>query len=388
MDSTTPPRRRLASRFTPGTWALTGLALVGLNYFFAYSAVDQLKRGSALVAVALGLVLLVSFPAQFVAAAFAFSKHAAKGRTRRLVPGLFAVAAMLGNAWLGFVAGAAALFVGMGGAWGRPLRVRGRQVHADLDEGDDWAHGEQPDVSDLDDATRHALEALWLHDAQKEHASVPAFSRVSWLLAGLGAPPELLRWSHRAAIEEIAHARLCFALAAGYGGRTHTVRPLPELLNAGLGLDGDALAVVMSESLGDGCLLEDFNADVAGECAGVCEEPVTRAALARITREERSHAEFSWAVVEWLLRSAGDPARHALERAISGLDGYVRPTAVARDKHPIVARADPGQLRRHGRLPDERWAELWRDRLALTKERARGLLDSGALRDSRQSVLA
>ena len=38
---------------------------------------------------------------------------------------------------------------------------------------------------------RAALEALWLHDAQKEHASVPAFSRISWMLAAVGAPADV-----------------------------------------------------------------------------------------------------------------------------------------------------------------------------------------------------
>jgi hypothetical protein len=193
------------------------------------------------------------------------------------------------------------------------------------------------------------------------------------MLAAVGAPAELLEWSHRAAIEEIAHARLCFALAAGYGGRTHTVQPIPAMLGAGLGVKGDPIDVLIRESLGDGCQLEDFNADIAAECAAVCEEPATFDVLARIAREERSHAEFSWAVIGWLLdRTAA--ARPALERALAKLDGYARPTAVSWQKRSLVALADPDQLRRHGRLPDERWAELWRERLELTKRRARGLL--------------
>lgn len=110
-----------------------------------------------------------------------------------------------------------------GGAWGRPLRVRGRQLHPELRGGTDWTLGARPDPAGLDPATRRALEALWLHDAQKEHASVPAFSRISWILAALGAPAELLEGAHRAALEEIDHTRRCFALAAGYAGRSHSV---------------------------------------------------------------------------------------------------------------------------------------------------------------------
>ena len=267
-----------------------------------------------------------------------------------------------------------ALFGFGGGSWGRPLRVRGRQIHPELREGTDWEHGERPDPAGLDEPTRAALEALWLHDAQKEHASVPAFARVSWLLAAAGAPAELLRWSHRAAIEEIAHTRLCFALAAGYGGRAHTVEAMPELLGAGLGLDGDVVDTLIGESLGDGCLLEDFNADVAAECAAVCEQPVTRRGLERIAREERSHADFSWAVVDWLVQRDRDGTRPAVVRAIESLARYQQPMAVSAHRRALVQKADPAALRRHGRLPDERWAELWRQRLLQTGQRARTLL--------------
>ncbi len=261
------------------------------------------------------------------------------------------------------------LALAAGGGWGRPLRIRGRQIHPELRGGSDWTRGPRPDPSALDPATRRALEALWLHDAQKEHASVPAFARVSWLLAAVGAPADLLEWSHRAALEEIEHTRLCFALAAGYAGRSHSVRAMPELLSGALDDVGDPLRTLATESLSDGCQLEDFNADVAAECARVCEEPATRAVLEQIAQEERSHADFSWAVLEWLV--AHDPGRvlPALDTASRDLDRYRRPTAVAWQKKGTVAAADPVKLRAHGRLPDERWAELWAARLRATRSR-------------------
>ncbi len=170
-------------------------------------------------------------------------------------------------------------------------------------------------------------------------------------------------------MEEIEHTRLCFALAAGYAGRSHSVRPMPELL-VGLGeIDGDPLIVLATESLTDGCQLEDFNADVAAECASVCREPATREVLQTIAIEERSHAEFSWAVLEWLLDEHGDRVRPALQAALAKLHAYRRPTAVAWDKKRLVAAADPQRLREHGRLPDARWAELWQERLRLTEAR-------------------
>jgi hypothetical protein len=277
---------------------------------------------------------------------------------------------------IGWLLGSVAIALdGMGGAWGRPLRIRGRQLHPELREGSDWTRGAQPNPEHLDTHTRATLEALWLHDAQKEHASVPAFSRISWLLAAVGAPAELLEWSHRAALEEIEHTRLCFALAAGYGGRSHSVEPMPELL---LGMEaGSAPLVTLAlESLGDGCQLEDFNADVAAACARVCREPVTRAVLERIAEEERSHAEFSWALLGWLLERDADRVRPAIENALERLHAYPRPTAVPRDKLVLVALADADALLAHGRLSDARWGELWEQRLRLTNARVRSLLDN------------
>ena len=266
------------------------------------------------------------------------------------------------------------LFAAGGGGWGRPLRVRGRIMHPELTHGSDWTEGDAPDISDLGPPSRAALEALWLHDAQKEHASVPAFGRIGWWLVAVGAPAELVAWAHRSALEEIDHTRRCFALAAAYGGRSHSVQPMPELLVGESDVGGDAIARLAQESLEDGCLLEDYNADIAGLCAVACRAPVTRDVLQRIAREERSHADFSWAVLTWLLATYPDRTRAACERAIAKLAHVARPTAVSTQKRALVARADVAELRRHGRIDDAEWARAWDERLAETRRRAHALL--------------
>lgn len=290
----------------------------------------------------------------------------------RLVMGLLgAIGAIVG--WFGVVV-VAALGSATGGAWGRPLRVRGRQLHPELTDGADWTAGERPARDGLDPATCAALEALWLHDAQKEHASVPAFSRVSWLLAAVGAPPELAIWCHRAALEEIDHAQRCFALAAGYGGRSFTVEPMPDLLLGGLGDVDDPLRTLAIESLTDGCLLEDFNADVAARCAELCEAPATHRVLLQIAREERSHAEFSWATLSWLLARHRERVAPALADTLDRLDRVARPTAATAANQALVDAADAAALRRHGRIDDRAWRQCWTARVAATRDRARELL--------------
>ena len=345
----------LAGALNFGLFVTLGDSIIDDAWFVAFTGLALAQFGFAVAAIVTGILAL-------------------RGKQGGLGPLLLGILSMLG-APLGWFGGILAIGLsGLGGAWGRPLRVRGRQLHPNLRDGADWTRGERPRADDLDAPTRTALAALWLHDAQKEHASVPAFSRVSWMLAAVGAPAELLEGAHRAAMEEIEHTRLCFALAAGYAGEARTVEAMPDLL-LGMEFGDDPLATLAVESLEDGCLLEDYNADVAGACAEACTEPVTLRVLQTIAEEERSHADFSWQVLRWALERDPERVRPAVERALVRLGRYPRPTAVSREKQALVDRADGDAMLAHGRLPDARWAEIWKERLAVTVERTRALLD-------------
>jgi hypothetical protein len=354
-------------------WLCLGAGLLNVLVWFAWI---EAKSGRTLFMVTFSLLALAQFVLAVTAVVQAVRARrlASRGGVGLASLGVFgALVTLAGWGFGGLVGLLAGGGIGFGGAWGRPLRARGRQIHPELRLGTDWTRGERPDATEVSPATRAALEALWLHDAQKEHASVPAFARISWMLAAVGAPPELLRGASRAAVEEIDHAERCFALAAGYGGRTHTVEPMPDLLLGGesslFGAVRDPLGTLVYESVTDGCMLEDFNADVAALCAAACRAPVTRAVLEQIAREERDHAEFSWQVVAWVMAHAPDHARPALDRAVTALDAYPRPTAVSDEKRALVDRADPAELRAHGRLPDTEWAAAWTTRLRATRAR-------------------
>jgi hypothetical protein len=372
MTTESPP---LTGWRRPWRWAGLAFLVLPISIVVWFLALSQ---GGTMLEVGLLVftgLLILQLVLGIVAIVVGVRSHRASGHGHG--PAAVGVLAAL-TAVATWLTGAFFALVAMGGGWGRPLRVRGRQIHPELRCGSDWTAGDRPDPSQLDEPTRHALAALWLHDAQKEHASVPAFSRISWQLAAAGAPANLLAWSHRAALEEIEHARACFALAAGYEGRSHTVEPMPDLLLDGLQVRGNVLEVMAKESLGDGCQLEDFNADVAAACADVCQEPVTRAVLERIAVEERSHAEFSWALLDWLLARDRATVQPVLEQTLAGLHRYRRPTAVSFRLKRLVGRADPAQLLRHGRLPDARWAELWQQRLESTTQRLREMLEAMA----------
>jgi hypothetical protein len=260
-----------------------------------------------------------------------------------------------------------------GGAWGRPLKMRGRSVHPRVRAGGEWARGDRPAVAGLDEVTRRALAVWWLQDAKKEHASVPAFARVAWQLAAHGAPAELLERAHRAALEEIDHARRCFALVAGYGGSELGVEPMPELDG---GLDGGStLATVAAETLVDGCLIEDLNADAAALAATRTTDRAVLGVVEIIARDERSHAELAWDILAWCLREGGAAVAGAVRAQLDALP-LMDPIFYDETLGPLVARADAAQLRAHGRVPAEEWPALHQRRRALTIARVRQLLDA------------
>jgi hypothetical protein len=203
---------------------------------------------------------------------------------------------------------------------GRPLRVAGKMVAAPLATplatADGWrATDRGPDTSALSPAARRILAADWTDNACTEHASVPAFSRLSLTLMAMGAPAHLVKACHRAALEEIEHARLAFALAEAYAGKPRSPGALAELRNAPA-ITATSLQELASESLLDGCVNEGAAAAIARLAYARARDPVVREALAVIARDESSHAELAWAVVAWCLEQGGVEIGRALRKVV------------------------------------------------------------------------
>ena len=266
------------------------------------------------------------------------------------------------------------LVLGSGMSWGRPLRIRGRIVQPELKNGTDWCQGEVPNPEDMDLKSRLALEALWLHDAKKEYASVPAFARLTWQLIALGAPSDLIRDLHLAGLQEIDHTKKCFALASGFGSGPQTITPMFEILSDFDNIKGEPFSFLAVDSLIDGCLLEGFNADSAEACALICQDPVSLKVIRQIAREERFHAELSWRVLEFCLSQNPHQVRQALLEAVATLSQTERPTAASAQNQKLLDEANPQILQRFGRITDEKLAEIWPKRLSETKYRLATLL--------------
>lgn len=190
-----------------------------------------------------------------------------------------------------------AVFEPTGYTCGRPLLVGDQPIVADVVADPSWADGPLPDLRGLSDADRQRLGEAWLAAAQLEHASVASFARFALDLLRIGAPPELIRDAHDAALDEVRHARLCFGLASAYLGRRVGPGRLPvdEVVLSGDRADF-AEAVVR-----EGCVGESLAAIDAAARRSLARDPAIRDVLATIEADEARHAALAWRTLAWLL---------------------------------------------------------------------------------------
>ena len=267
--------------------------------------------------------------------------------------------------------------VGFGG-WGRPLRIGRRAVAPGVRASSEWADGPRPCVDGLDAETRAVLCDLWLHDARKEHASVPAFGQVAWQLVALGAPADLVRRAHLACLQEIDHAERCFALASAYGGEDLGVQDMPALLRGGAELPRDrirALVKVATEALTDGALLEDYNAELAATALADVRDAAARQALVRVVEDEREHARLAWDIIAFCVERGGRPVARALRQTFDSLKG--EPVSLYdRDlERRVDALPDKSALYAHGRVRSDVVGPVFRERKAAAARKLEELLE-------------
>jgi hypothetical protein len=261
--------------------------------------------------------------------------------------GISFAAMMLGflSPFITFVLGFLTVDMNLNFGHGRALRRRGRpRVPALVDNGA-WLGDPGPRV----DAPAAVADA-WRAAGATEAASVAAFAHVANELLALGAPPALVEGAHRAALDEVHHARLCFALAARIDGK-----PLgPGAFPAAITSEGahDVVGCAAGTAV-ESCLFEGASARVARMLLARNDlAPAPREVLDVIAGDEAAHAAHGWDVVEWCAGVAGQRARDAAMRAILAID-------IA-----AVLPAAPSHLEAFGVAS----AALWREALLLERD--------------------
>jgi hypothetical protein len=164
-----------------------------------------------------------------------------------------------------------------------------------------------PGLRDSDPARGALLGSHFAEMARLEGASVDAFHHLRRELVAHGAPHRLVRAAERAARDEIRHARTTSALARRYGSV-----PLAAVVEPRPIRDLETIAI---ENVVEGCVREAFGALVASWQARSASDPVVRAAMKRIARDETRHAALALQVNGWLKGRLDKAARARVERA-------------------------------------------------------------------------
>jgi hypothetical protein len=154
--------------------------------------------------------------------------------------------------------------------------------------------------------------AAWAASGADEHASVAAFARLSLVLLGHGAPTELLRDVHQAALDELAHAELCWSLARRFGATVVGAGAFPFTESVSVKAP---LAAVAASAVREGCLAETLGAHLAAAAAELATEPDVKSAFSSIAAEEARHAVLSFRIVAWALQAGGAEVENAVRAA-------------------------------------------------------------------------
>ena len=202
---------------------------------------------------------------------------------------------------------------------GRPLRVEDGQVVAHAARGEGWS---EPPFETAPDSSR---STRWTRDALDEHASIGAFSRLSLQLLGVGAPAVLIRATHEAALKQIKHAELCFALASKFTGLSLRAGPLPLPHEIQLSYDLSAIGI---EALLDGVVNEALSAAEARARLRLSKDDDERAALRILARDAAEQARLAESIVGWCLETGGPTVVSAVLGAIERIVLVPTPTAL------------------------------------------------------------
>lgn len=184
------------------------------------------------------------------------------------------------------------------------------------------------------------LAKAWLEAARMEHASVAAFSRLTLDLMAVGAPLPLLAQVQAAALDEVDHARITFALASRLAGTE--LSPGPLSFTEAITPRTD-MAAIAFDAVVEGCIGETVGAYLARQVAQDLPPGEQRDVLQALAEDEERHAALSWGIVAWLLEEGGAPVRAAVESALQ------QPTEVGGVMAILAGEGLPELLKRSGR---------------------------------------
>lgn len=193
----------------------------------------------------------------------------------------------------------------------------------------------------------------WRNRVHAEYRSAAITARALHWMIQCGFPDELLRTTIRVVGDELDHAHLSHDVVVALGGGD-----APLVVEAGQ-LEVHAaegpLASLVDVILRSFCLGETFAVPLFAAMREGTTQPVARAALHRVLRDEAVHRQLGWDALDALLDidPAGVRAR-AAAKLPGWMAGFEAGYGTLRPSEPLTA--DEIAM---GLLPIARWVEIW-----------------------------
>jgi hypothetical protein len=154
--------------------------------------------------------------------------------------------------------------------------------------------------ADASPEARDAARWVWTQSAFSEYASAAAFAEVASSLLAAGAPIDLVAAAGDFVVDEIIHAEMSARLAMSFGGAVALEVDLAKLVRPAT----SAAPLLRAAELlvRTSCVGESLTLPMLKTSKARARDPLVKAVVARIARDESSHAQLGF----WFLDWAGD----------------------------------------------------------------------------------
>ena len=216
---------------------------------------------------------------------------------------------------------------------------------------------------------RHA----WGLRTNDEYRSMVGFSELTYLCAEMHAPLDVVALASRIIRDEVRHVEICSTLTEALGGRASNA-PNPRYVRTNP--KSSVRERALHHAIGSCAIGETISVTMLAGTRDRCTDPIAKAALTQMLRDESFHSRFGWL---WLDKLELDDTDHAwLERFIPRVFGHL-PSSVPMSKGHYVE-SPFGSLPNHERrdrlheaideiihgfedvgLPGRRW---WKERIS------------------------
>ena len=182
------------------------------------------------------------------------------------------------------------------------------------------------------DKSRHAPEMLerarivWSSIALSEYHAAGSFADVLGATIAARAPLDIVGMAGDFVADELMHTELASRVAMELGGGAPVQVDFDTMGMKPSAPDLDAFARANDLVMRAACVTETISGAIAVETREIVEQPLIRAVVEQIARDEARHMRFGWLYMEWAAPDLDDAERARLGRVAVSEIAYLSPS--------------------------------------------------------------